>query len=373
MSYPPTWDHHITTLTPPWTPARHHRILGAVGIVVGIIAAVALAATVAIIAADAGRGATVIASIVAVVPLGLVLLAVRWLDRWEPEPKGALLFAFLWGAGVATLFSLIVNNSVALAVYEITLDTRQAEFVGAIIAAPLVEETAKGLGVVAIFLARRHYFDTPVDGVVYAAMSAGGFAFVENILYFGDSLDVLPQIFFLRGIMSPFAHVLFTAFIGLALGFAARRSPSHWLTTVPLGWLIAVGLHALWNLSAFSGAFFGVYVIVQVPIFSSMVAVMAWLRRRERVVLLQHLSEYGRAGWFAPFEVAMLTSLPERRRARQWAAGCGREAAMKEFQRKATHLAFTRHRMVTGRATPADVAYERHLLHQVAAARQQLG
>src|SRR5690625_4160004 len=372
MAYPPPQGARLHASPPPWTPPVRHRIAGALGVLGGILAALALTATLALIVADAGGGATVIASLLALVPLSVVLLAVRWLDRWEPEPRGALLFALLWGAGVATLLSLIINTSVATAVYEITLDARQAELVGAVFVAPVVEESAKGLGVLAIFLARRHYFDTPVDGVVYAAMSAAGFAFVENILYFGDSLDVLPQIFFMRGILSPFAHVLFSAFIGLALGLAARQARGAWLPALPLGWLLAVGLHALWNLSAFSGSFFGVYIVVQMPLFATMVAVMWWLRRREQAVLRQRLTEYGRAGWLAPFEIAMLTSLPHRRRARQWAARCGRAGAMEALQRSATRLAFTRHRTVTGRAAPSDLAYERHLLAQVAAARRQL-
>jgi RsiW-degrading membrane proteinase PrsW (M82 family) len=79
-----------------------------------------------------------------------------------------------------------------------------------------VEELAKGLGIVLIFLFARKHFDGPVDGIVYAAWVAGGFAFTENILYFGgELLDsssplAVAQVFLIRGLMSPFAHIMFT-------------------------------------------------------------------------------------------------------------------------------------------------------------------
>src|SRR5690606_1727111 len=144
-------------------------------------------------------GAAVVGGIVALVPLAAVLLGIRWIDRWEPEPRYALLFAFLWGAGVSTLVSIWLNTAFSTAVYYSTGNVETAEVLGAALGAPLIEETAKGMGVLILFLARRRYFDGPVDGIVYAATVAAGFAFVENILYFGRSIDMLPQIFIMRG------------------------------------------------------------------------------------------------------------------------------------------------------------------------------
>src|SRR5918997_5754674 len=40
--------------------------------------------------------------------MGLVLACYFWLDRWEPEPSRLLLLAFLWGASVAIVISLIL-------------------------------------------------------------------------------------------------------------------------------------------------------------------------------------------------------------------------------------------------------------------------
>lgn len=356
----------------PWQPPRHARG-GTVLVVVGsAVAALALIATISQIAVMTSTGAAVVGGVVALVPLLAVLLGIRWVDRWEPEPRYALVFAFLWGAGVSTLVSLWLNTAFTQAVYLSTGNVETAELVGAAVGAPVIEETAKGLGVLILFLARRRYFDGPVDGIVYAAMVAAGFAFVENVLYFGRSIEILPQIFIMRGILSPFAHVLFTVAIGIALGMAARsRNAFTWLWSLPIGWVVAVGLHALWNGSTFTGSFFGLYVLVQVPLFVSAIILVAWLRRRERAVITGRLVEYAQAGWFAPHEVTMLSSFPARRAAQAWAARGGPVAkrAMRDFQRSATQLALARQRFATGRSEPAYHHNERALLEQVTASR----
>lgn len=343
------------------------------GVVVGIvIALVALIATIAQIAALTGAGATVVGGVIALIPLGVVLLGIRWVDRWEPEPRYALAFAFLWGAGVSTLVSLWLNTAFTEAVYLSTGNVETAELVGAAVGAPVIEEGAKGLGILIVFLARRRYFDGPVDGIVYGAMVAAGFAFVENILYFGTSIDILPQVFVMRGILSPFAHVLFTAAMGIALGLAARSRRRHtWVWALPIGWALAVVLHSLWNASAYTGTFFGLYVVVQVPVFVATVVLVAWLRSRERRILAARLAEYARVGWFAPHEVTMLSSFAGRRAARAWAARGGPQSkrAMRTFQRAATELAFTRQRTVTGRADLTTQRDERALLELITASR----
>ena len=56
-----------------------------------------------------------------------------------------------------------------------------------------------------------------LDGIVYAAMVGLGFAFTENILYYGrTALEggvPLAATFFVRGVLSPFAHPVFTCLL----------------------------------------------------------------------------------------------------------------------------------------------------------------
>ena len=120
----------------------------------------------------------------------------------------------------------------------------------------VVEELGKGLFLVAVVIFRRAELHGPLDGIVYGALVGIGFAFVEDIIYYLQSLESgqLGVTFFLRGIMGPFAHPLFTAATGLGIGIAvATRRPAVRSLASILGFLAAVAMHAIWNGSTFWG------------------------------------------------------------------------------------------------------------------------
>ncbi|MFV0426901.1 MAG: PrsW family intramembrane metalloprotease [Beutenbergiaceae bacterium] len=362
-------------IDPVWTQRKssssNRHALVVAGIIVG---AVAMLVMLIYIMFSTGVAATTAGFLLAFVPLTIVLSGVIWLDRWEPEPRIMLILALLWGAGVSTASSLLVNSAAWLSVATRAGDTVLADQVGAVVVAPIVEESVKGLGVVLLFLIRRHSFDGPVDGVVYAATVAAGFAFTENILYFARSEGLIWAVFVVRGLMSPFAHLIFTACTGIAIGLAARSSnKAAVLIAFPLGLIPAMGLHALWNgSSVFADNFFILYLLVQVPIFIGVILLMVWLRRKESEVVSARLGEYAAAGWFAPQEVQMLASLKLRTQARQWSARFGERAklAMKSFQRSATSLAFLRQRQLVGRAGLRAASSEAELLEKLQRDRQ---
>ena len=52
---------------------------------------------------------TAIGFVLATVAMIVVLLAYLWLDRWEPEPPRLLVLAFLWGASVAVVVSVVLE------------------------------------------------------------------------------------------------------------------------------------------------------------------------------------------------------------------------------------------------------------------------
>ena len=164
--------------------------------------------------------------IASLIPLGTVLLTVRFIDRWEPEPKPLLLFAFAWGAVVSIAVTMLIQPYFSLVAGPASgLDYTTFAVT---VQAPVVEEFAKSLGLLLLVLFAPKHFNGPVDGVVFAFTIAAGFAFTENILYFGraiaESSDPgtdLAVVFFLRGVLSPFAHAIFTGTTGLVMGFAA--------------------------------------------------------------------------------------------------------------------------------------------------------
>lgn len=363
------------------TPAKRSVGLTVIGVIsISVLSVIALAVTVYLLA-GLGPLAVGVGGIMAIVPLAIVLAGVHWIDRWEPEPRGSLVFAFLWGAAASIAIALIVGASVEVVVSSFGGLGGLEEFAGAAVQAPLVEEIGKGIGLLLIFWFARKHFDGPVDGLVYAAWIAGGFAFTENVLYFGSELltsggftgDVLV-LFILRGIMSPFAHVMFTACTGILLGLAARRAG----TIGAIGWwglglIPAILLHALWNGALFFvDNFFVYYAVVQFPLFVGAVLLVVFLRNKEAKLTHDRLSEYAAVGWFNPDEVNALATGAGRRQAMAWARQRGVGAAMRKYTHDATRLAFTRQRLITGRASVGAEADEAALLASIVATRATL-
>jgi len=383
MSFDRSPDQHLPVQTSPapvqpvWSgqvrPSRIGPIvLGIVGIV---LAGLALLAVFVYLTTFLGTGALLFGLLLALLPLAVVLLAVRWIDRWDPEPRPALIFALLWGAGISIVTALLFDLGVQITIAASAGALAGSDFASAVIQAPIVEEVAKGFGVLVLFWAVRRHFHGPLDGVVYATTIAAGFAFSENIQYFGLAMtegnaQSLGVTFLLRGVFSPFAHVTFTICTGLALGLAARRSATRTgaLGYFLLGLLPAIALHALWNGSTFvlrgDASVLIYYVVVQVPLFIVAILIVVFLRRQEARITLRRLHEYSQAGWFTSAEVSMLGTGAGRRQALAWGARQERpkRLAMRKFISDATRLAFIRDRMVRGQATPALHAREARLL-----------
>ncbi len=327
-----------------------------------------------------GFKALALATIAAAIPLMIVVPTFMWLDRYEAEPRRYLMFAFGWGALVAVIGALFLNTRTIEFLYNAGVGN--IDFTGPVMVAPIVEETVKGLGVFLIFLARRREFDGIIDGVVYAGIIGAGFAFSENVLYLSRAYvsygeQGLTALFFLRCLMGPFAHSMFTAAIGVGIGIAVQaRSAVTRIVAIAIGWLCAMLLHALWNYSASLGGdgFFGAYVTMQVPLFLAFLIMVVVLRRREARLIGTHLSPYADAGWFTHAEVRMLSSMGGRRVARAWAKQAGGSAgvsSMRAFQDAASELALLRSRMSRGAASVDAPEIERRLLDSLVARRQE--
>ncbi len=365
----PVWDR------PP------RRRWSVVNILLVIVAAVVVAGVLLLLSLSLGPSAFVLCGVLALVPLGICLLGLRWVDRWDPEPRGALLFAFLWGAGASVAVTLLLGAYV-VELLGTALTTTPSDVIGPVLQAPLVEEFAKGLGVLILVYTRRSHFDGPVDGIVYAGMVAAGFAFTENILYFGSAVmesgnaGALVGVFVLRGLFSPFAHVMFTALLGFVLGFAVSRGGGNAriLGAFVVGLLPAIAGHMLWNggtLVLFND-FFLFYFVVQVPLFIAAVIAVVFLRRSERTLTEARLGDYARAGWFTPEEVRMLATRPGRSQALAWAQSVGAQRDMRHFIRTGSRIAYTRQRMLGGRRGADYAAEERALLQEATHRRSRI-
>ncbi|MBT2389823.1 MULTISPECIES: PrsW family intramembrane metalloprotease [Streptomyces] len=322
----------------------------------------------------------------ATLPVPLLAAAFRWLDRVEPGPWRNLLFAFAWGAFAAALVAIIANSFATRWIATATADPASADTLGATVIAPIVEESAKAAAILLIFIFRRRDFTGIVDGVVVAGFTATGFAFTENILYLGTAFgedqeigtsgiaSVTAATFFVRVVMSPFAHPLFTVLTGIGFGIAAlatRRQRIRRIALPLLGLALAMGMHALWNgSSSLFGpwGFYAVYGAFMVPVFGLLTWLTVWTRQRELRTISTELPAYADAGWLAAAEPHALSSMRARTMARDVARrahGPAAAHAVSEYQRFATSLAFLRHRAHRGAAGADFAERERELLHHL--------
>ncbi|MFK0255256.1 PrsW family intramembrane metalloprotease [Streptomyces sp. NPDC090445] len=325
----------------------------------------------------------------AVLPVPLLMAAFRWLGRAAPRPWVQLLFCCGWGACAAALIAILANDFATEWISAATADPDDADRLGSVVIAPVVEESAKAAALLLVFSFRRRQFTGPADGFVVAGFTATGFAFTENVLYLGNAFtedlrsgvgaldSITAATFFVRIVLSPFAHPLFTVLTGLGFGAAAAVPSGHprarlLRAGLPLlGLALAMGVHALWNCSSRLGenGFYWVYGCVMVPVFGGLLGLAVWIRHRRLRAVAGELAVYAAAGWLAPAEVPALVSMPARSLARALARRSGGRAAgraVARYEADAAALALLRHGARSGPAgDPEFAGRERELLHQL--------
>ena len=192
-----------------------------------------------------------------ILPMFLYAWFLYYLDRYEKEPFKLLLGTFLWGALIAAGGAFFINSISSRGIYIITQSEFATQLATSALIAPAVEETLKGTAVLIVFLLFRPEFDSPLDGIVYAGITALGFAATENVWYihqFGylaSGYSGLADITLVRIVLVGWQHPFYTAFIGL--GFALARESKTVIQRIGfpfLGWTFAVGFHTLHNLLA---------------------------------------------------------------------------------------------------------------------------
>lgn len=371
----------------PGLPAAHERRgrLRSRALRVGAVLLLVFLGLLTLLAVGVQVGAAALATglVLALIPVPVYVgLALR-IDRFEPEPARLLAWAFFWGATAATFIALVLNSA-GQALVGSQFGAHWGELYGGSISAPVVEETAKAAVLFAIWRRRRGQIGGVLDGIVYAAMVGLGFAMTENVLYYSRAAVhggvPLAATFFVRGVTAPFAHPVFTSMTGLGIGVSVSTARPWVRRLAPFaGLLAAMGLHSLWNTSATVGggaAFFGVYLLIMLPIFTGLVVVALMARRREGRAVAERLAPEVASGTLTPAEVALLSSLPDRRRLLKAARHDGREAAQaaRALEVTATDVAFRRDRLARGLAVqdPAGDP-EQALAAAVSAARAAFG
>ena len=299
-------------------------------VVVTVLSVVGALAMILVIALSGAPSSLALATALAALPVGPLVACYLWLDRYEPEPKTLLATGLVWGGFVATAATLLIQGVGGFFVPV-------SESTNLTIAAPVVEEASKGSFLLLMLWWRRHELDGILDGLVYAGMVGIGFAFVENILYLAAAYngtdatgpggaEALTGTFILRCLVSPFAHPLFTSFIGIGVGIAVSSRSRLIRVGAPVGgYVLAVVTHALWNGSTLGGleGFVGIYVLVMLPAFVAIAVFATFARGRERRMLLTALDDASRRGFLPASDIPWLIDLRARRAARAHARQAG--------------------------------------------------
>ncbi|TIC87443.1 PrsW family intramembrane metalloprotease [Nocardioides sp. GY 10113] len=357
----------------------HYRESVSFTVLVTVAVALGASAVLLLLAVSGAPSITLLATIMAALPVGPLLVAYLWLDRYEPEPKTLLALGLLWGACVATVAALLLQGLGGFVVgFASTAELA--------VVAPVTEEASKGLFLLLLLWWRRAEVDGILDGIVYAGMVGIGFAFTENILYLAAAYDGMDGMgpggiagitstFVMRCLFSPFAHPLFTAFIGVGVGVAvATRSPLVRATAPVVGYACAVVAHGTWNASTVYGlgSFLLVYAVLMAPAFGGMVGLALWARGSERRMLAAALEDAARRGLIPATDIGWVVDLRARRIARRHARAVGgaqAQRAMRDYQQAAIELGYLHHRLLRGTAPVDWQARGQSFLHSIQANR----
>lgn len=208
----------------------------------------------------------------AVAPVALLLFVVYKSDKYEKEPLGMLILAFV--LGILSIPMDLLTVALINVVY-----TGSTVFYSAFLEAGIPEELCKWtLFMLAIW--RNKNFNEFFDGIVYACFIGLGFAFVENIMYvFGESslLGAVGVSLLRAGLAVP-AHFLFGVLMGYCLSMA-KYYPEQRKKYLVLSLIIPMAAHGIYDyilmlISALGGAvpvigiiLFGLFVFFDIRLW----------------------------------------------------------------------------------------------------------
>jgi RsiW-degrading membrane proteinase PrsW (M82 family) len=290
-----------------------------------------------------------LAFLLSFIPALLCATMVYWLDRYEKEPRILLGMVFGWGAVIAILGAVVAQGFLTGVMTAAGGSEQAADFAGMAVFAPVTEESLKGIAVLLVFLVLRREFDSVLDGIVYAAVVALGFAATEDLFYlYGEftekGMDGMLGLFVLRIVMGIWDHPFYTSFIGIGLAMSrlSRSTFVRWVAP-PVGWCLALGFHGLHNtLATLSEGTPGLAVLMLLVDWSGWlfmsILIFVLIRREGRLVGTQ-LKEEMDAGRLSPEQYRTASSSWARMGARLRALFRGRMGATRRFYQVCGELA----------------------------------
>ncbi|MGC3992748.1 MAG: PrsW family intramembrane metalloprotease [Propionicimonas sp.] len=311
-----------------------------------------------------------------------------WADRYRPQRLLVWYLALGWGMAIATFLSLNVNTWAAQQLAVAGNGDPATSARAAIFVAPFVEEAAKASVLFLIAIVARYRLTSQVSMVVLAGLSAAGFAFTENIIYYaraivyasqtisvGDADAAVSQLVWLRGFWTCFGHPMFTMMTGIGVAIALRTRSKVVRVLAPIaGYGAAALLHMVFNSQASLNSEDGqrlLYLLVALPLLLTLVLYVVRQVLAQGRVLAARLGDYAQLGWLPESDPVVFA----RQRSRWWAVLVAATRGWKVFvatvrlQRILTELAYLRDGQVRGIYDEAATVRARALVEQAKALR----
>lgn len=199
----------------------------------------------------------------AFLPPIIYMVYLRNVERYQREPWGPLLRVFFYGAILSVIVALLLEQlfqTQFVREYDIEQPRLDHLFLLAVVAAPIIEEFAKALGLRGV---RRH-MDEIEDGIIYGATAGLGFSATENLVYSFAAYDEgqgygFAVVAAVRSVTACFLHATATGIVGFGMSRAWKEHRSSF-EILPY-YALAVLLHALFNAVA-------IFQIEELPILS---------------------------------------------------------------------------------------------------------
>ena len=305
------------------------------------------------------------AALLAAPTAAVYVLLFIWLDRFRPQKPLIWLLVFGWGGAASTWFSLHINTWMGRMMATTAADSDTGSR-AAVFSAPFSEEVTKATVLFLLIILLRRKIVSRLSVVMLSGLSAIGFAFVENIIYYGRIItyalhdvsvanpeEAVNELVMLRGVYTSFGHPLFTMMTatGLVVGITARSKLVR--VMAPLGgFLLAVGGHMLFNglastrpPEALMTQWIMALVLVGLLVISLVVSVVQQAR------LIRHrLTDFSAQGWVSEREVELFSG-PFRRMRYLFVAffwGPKRWWYTVRFTRRMTELGYLRSDLTRG-------------------------
>lgn len=198
------------------------------------------------------------------IPISTLVLFVELNVRRNVSLYMVVRLAFLGG-----ILSLLITHFLPVTIAFLSpLFGNLSGFLGNSIAGPL-EESAKVLAMVAVASAAKYRYKLngllvgAAVGTGFSAFESAGYAF--NIILVGGGVDAMVQNINMRGLMSPFAHIVWSAIAGCALWRVINGQKFKWRMLCDERFirllLVSVILHMIWN-TPWQLPYFGKFIIL---------------------------------------------------------------------------------------------------------------